>query len=1715
MPITREVSAISAEKQSGGRCTKNHQHKLDKRQDKSKHQNQDTRHSVSVRLFYITNNNTKINIFIIIPYIDTDQCTVIVKIQTNENSTSCTLNSAYEPAQNNNNVIITLLNTDSQCCSNWGCSPNVMATPIHLHHQYCPWHHHPFDNAARDQQIGHLQTATTLRPISPKLIAASIHTNHHINHHLEQQRHQYEQHDELPTASLSLIQSNEWQEGVTENDRWIASVVVRVSQPPSQCPLNPQLMSPPPCQILPLLTRLNLAIQIPSWLFLNTTNPYNDPNLLYTETTTARTLPAPLPIPLEHHDYIHTNIQSQYHITLEHWHSLTCMDFNIRQKYNERTVTVLEIFHITLIRHTNKILLTPRHANKLVIMGLTNYLLPKGAHHYFQYDMMTHPTQIDRPLSLPREVPDIPSTLPHRHHASKISTHTSRSRSPSQGESLYLPQLLPLHRSHFHCLPTLHHPTRQTQLTEIPTKDGQLARFHTRASPHKFHLLLLQQRISHYQMTYNIVYPVQFQTLNQRLFRLHSQYQHFPYHYLNSNQSSYLQSQKYISNRPSNRDTNTSHNLCYKIVSSYKYNMARHNTPYGIIMHARSYRDGTHSTPYVSHAKVRQHLFGVDIENGHCITIGITLPHITRNDQTKLYSQPSTNHVSKMERYGMSLKVQPLSQNTYKNGTIAICTIENKTHHNGSTYISYYTTHHPRSHELLSPCESPTTAHPSEELHHLPWNTKYIKIHLRLSPLPKWFAIAQKLKRQHQPPSQQSHQHDQLHLPPPSETLQQTSTLHPTYKSPYTTNYPSPPPPKRIHMPHWLQSRSAPIPLATASTNRYTSPCENYELDQKYSLQYGGGPQISQPYQHTTGNTDLHPLPQLAIGQHQLKKQSRMYHDKHHRSNITDKQNYHPKAARNQFFGGGPTNTKTCIDVDTLCLNTITHAYNTWHVLPDSSLDIIDTNHISHLEPWRPCTTLRHHTNTYHPLTRNIKQADVISIKEVCQLPPTQPIIRSTRAKDLCITTEHLKRLLTYNEMTSDSVIMLYVEGFCNRHKLTYMNSNFIPHLREKGWRIVKHYFASNRRAHKRGINRPNITGERAILIPAFIHNNHWVAIVRREIRDRVLFLYSDDLNDPNTEGVLRTLITDRTDPNFCPSNAIWMHCKCNTYHPHSNECGPRTILALSILALHSQPYPEMLLPLMDENLAQITRTRIAASLVSGNFDTDNYKHVLSFSSFNDTRTSNRAASNPADIILWNEVHCQQHHNQTLHESTNIIHPESPTCTITQPNHNTIQFGEKQTTSYNLSQVNTSSTCTQMDEDNESTVTPPQTRSKKITDYIPTRTSHDNNQTSCTHHLDPFGTPLTIPDPSKNLRIMMQNTQFTFQITNEDHEKLHAIEQLYNLQTSIFVSISPNVNWNNPSHWVSFKQPFKRTFQQIHISATSSDIGKEPHYRNKPNLTGGAAILSLNHWASKVCNTSTDPRGHGSYTVTTYQGKNRKKLSIIGAYISVLKGGKAGDNTLHTQQMTLLERQAMQNNTIWEPTKCPRKEAIKALSSIIKKLQDEDHAIVLAINANQTPTECYSKSTVRQYSIEWLRREHGLDDPFIELINQRPPSTTKNPGRDIDYILTYGVPVAGISTLGCDNLAESDHVGICIDIDVQKLFETTYSELGKLPRRKLTLDNVRAKSKYESFIMQEMQSELLWERTHELYLIAIKGLFDDQHEVMLNEIDDIISRILL
>ena len=205
-------------------------------------------------------------------------------------------------------------------------------------------------------------------------------------------------------------------------------------------------------------------------------------------------------------------------------------------------------------------------------------------------------------------------------------------------------------------------------------------------------------------------------------------------------------------------------------------------------------------------------------------------------------------------------------------------------------------------------------------------------------------------------------------------------------------------------------------------------------------------------------------------------------------------------------------------------------------------------------------------------------------------------VIYLTNSRSQNVTTKHFRELLTHGSMTSDAILNTFLEVLCHDHKIHYLSTYFVTILqRDRSWDMLKNWFTtSTSNISQTSLNSPSI------LIPCHVQGMHWVGVVRWIIGHQVYFYYADDLNHDLTELQLKQLFELYTDNSFYPSDSIWVKCDSITYRPHSNECGPRTLFALMILGLHPLPTHNTLLPYMTGNLAQIVRTWIAASLLTG-----------------------------------------------------------------------------------------------------------------------------------------------------------------------------------------------------------------------------------------------------------------------------------------------------------------------------------------------------------------------------------------------------------------------------------------------------------------------------------------------------------------------------------
>lgn len=195
------------------------------------------------------------------------------------------------------------------------------------------------------------------------------------------------------------------------------------------------------------------------------------------------------------------------------------------------------------------------------------------------------------------------------------------------------------------------------------------------------------------------------------------------------------------------------------------------------------------------------------------------------------------------------------------------------------------------------------------------------------------------------------------------------------------------------------------------------------------------------------------------------------------------------------------------------------------------------------------------------------------------------------------ITTKVFRNLVSWDQPIHHKTIILCLEALCSHFSSSYLDQSFFNILEIQGWSSVSN--RSCQPAHgtmwRPSFDHPNIA------IPIHVNGNHYVALTRKIVNGIIYFLYADDLNNKSTvEKIKRLLYQGKIYPLFCPPDSIWMNYKNYTSRPHSNECGPHTILALAVMMQHPSPHPNILLPYLEPNLAQCTRLWSAALLLTG-----------------------------------------------------------------------------------------------------------------------------------------------------------------------------------------------------------------------------------------------------------------------------------------------------------------------------------------------------------------------------------------------------------------------------------------------------------------------------------------------------------------------------------
>jgi hypothetical protein len=168
-------------------------------------------------------------------------------------------------------------------------------------------------------------------------------------------------------------------------------------------------------------------------------------------------------------------------------------------------------------------------------------------------------------------------------------------------------------------------------------------------------------------------------------------------------------------------------------------------------------------------------------------------------------------------------------------------------------------------------------------------------------------------------------------------------------------------------------------------------------------------------------------------------------------------------------------------------------------------------------------------------------------------------------------------------------------------------------------------------------------------------------------------------------------------------------------------------------------------------------------------------------------------------------------------------------------------------------------------------------------------------------------------------------------------------------------------------------------------------------------------------------------------------------------------------------------------------------------------------------DANQTVDDCYSGSKLKPFTIEWLRLQRALEDPFIKLMGSRPNSTTQTPNRPIDFILTFGITPESISTLPLNIPAQLDHIGMIFDLNMEQFFNSSFSEVMDTPSRILSIGNKKSVDTYIKFVSEQIENHNLLSKIEEIYsaIDLSPSSLTAAHVSLLNNIDDQLTNIML
>ena len=769
---------------------------------------------------------------------------------------------------------------------------------------------------------------------------------------------------------------------------------------------------------------------------------------------------------------------------------------------------------------------------------------------------------------------------------------------------------------------------------------------------------------------------------------------------------------------------------------------------------------------------------------------------------------------------------------------------------------------------------------------------------------------------------------------------------------------------------------------------------------------------------------------------------------------------------------------------------------------------------------WKPQVVLPK-ADSADPFGQLLQQFDLEVIKLYCQGPSTT-ILRLFRKTDIHITNKDIRDIISHNSPIYHESLVLGLELLCATYNSSYVDPSFIPTLKTLGWSAVAPRFSPTNLRHR--IDRPSYAHP-SIAIPIHIGGFHWAALCRRIINGITYFFYADDLNSRTIEHELKRLIMKCTNPDLCPANSQWINCSTPIFRPHSNECGPRTMLALAVMVTHPAPHHNMLQPYMSTNLAQHSRHWMSFTLLTGII------MLLPPSPTNDMDQPPPAiVSSPHTLIQWDidsasrDLPQQSNHRSTQHSSSPSLGNDKSPSTRSK----NIKTNDQSHRPYSL----------------HSTL--PKIIGAQTT--LPKRAAHNKTKQPQRKLLQPpsqltlfdtrIFTPITEPtapdfwghhpdqiDINSTFRIFFNNPS-GLKLTSDQLSVQYSLSMLNTLGTGAVCLAETNLNWKHPRVHNQLKESLKKTWR--HSASVTSHITEDIMGENQP---GSTLTIVTNNWTSRIIERGSDPYGLGRWTYITLRGKNGLKILLVTAYrVCTQALSSIGPHTSTAQQHHLLAKSYREANEIDNPI--PRLQFIVDLQAWLEHKVQNNYSIILSIDANEGTSNKIGKFLPKSFtldhpipttghdgSIATLLTTCGLCDPLCLQHTSSPPPATYRRGKErIDYIfISINLMPAVIRTgiFPYDHIFISDHRPTFIDFNSILLFQEETSSITPQVYRGLQTLDPRLTSEYANIVTKQIQYHKLDTRIQKLYTSATDGTWTADHIQEYESIDTLLTESML